>query len=31
MDDMADDDYRRNSLRFQGENFQKNLDLVANR
>jgi aryl-alcohol dehydrogenase-like predicted oxidoreductase len=25
---MASDDYRRNSPRFQGENFQKNLDLV---
>ena len=28
-DDLAADDYRRNSPRFQGENFQKNLDLVA--
>jgi aryl-alcohol dehydrogenase-like predicted oxidoreductase len=27
-DDLAPDDYRRNSPRFQGENFQKNLDLV---
>lgn len=27
-DDFADDDYRRNSPRFQGENFQKNLQLV---
>jgi aryl-alcohol dehydrogenase-like predicted oxidoreductase len=27
--DFAPDDYRRNSPRFQGENFQKNLDLVA--
>jgi len=27
--DLAPDDYRRNSPRFQGENFQKNLDLVA--
>jgi len=27
-DDFAADDYRRNSPRFQGENFQKNLDLV---
>ena len=26
---MIRDDYRRNSPRFQGENFQKNLDLVA--
>ncbi len=25
---MAEDDYRRYSPRFQGENFQKNLDLV---
>ena len=29
VDDLADDDYRRNSPRFQGENFQRNLDLVA--
>ena len=29
FDDFALDDYRRNSPRFQGENFQKNLDLVA--
>jgi aryl-alcohol dehydrogenase-like predicted oxidoreductase len=28
-DDLAEDDYRRFSPRFQGENFQKNLDLVA--
>jgi len=28
FDDLAPDDYRRNSPRFQGENFQKNLDLV---
>ncbi len=28
IDDLAQDDYRRNSPRFQGENFQKNLDLV---
>src|SRR5437868_1610380 len=28
FDDFAPDDYRRNSPRFQGENFQKNLDLV---
>jgi aryl-alcohol dehydrogenase-like predicted oxidoreductase len=28
IDDLAPDDYRRNSPRFQGENFQKNLDLV---
>jgi len=26
--DLPDDDWRRNSPRFQGENFQKNLDLV---
>lgn len=29
FDDLAADDYRRTSPRFQGENFQKNLDLVA--
>jgi aryl-alcohol dehydrogenase-like predicted oxidoreductase len=29
FEDFASDDYRRNSPRFQGENFQKNLDLVA--
>jgi aryl-alcohol dehydrogenase-like predicted oxidoreductase len=28
FDDLAKDDYRRYSPRFQGENFQKNLDLV---
>ncbi len=28
-DDFAPDDYRRNSPRFQGENFMKNLELVA--
>ncbi len=28
IDDLEADDYRRNSPRFQGENFQKNLDLV---
>ncbi|WHY74756.1 aldo/keto reductase [Fictibacillus enclensis] len=28
FDDLAEDDYRRYSPRFQGENFQKNLDLV---
>jgi aryl-alcohol dehydrogenase-like predicted oxidoreductase len=28
FEDLAADDYRRNSPRFQGENFQKNLDLV---
>jgi aryl-alcohol dehydrogenase-like predicted oxidoreductase len=28
-EDLAADDYRRNSPRFQGENFQKNLDLVT--
>jgi aryl-alcohol dehydrogenase-like predicted oxidoreductase len=27
-EDLAEDDYRRNSPRFQGENFLKNLDLV---
>src|SRR6185436_16998988 len=29
FEDLAEDDYRRFSPRFQGENFQKNLDLVA--
>jgi aryl-alcohol dehydrogenase-like predicted oxidoreductase len=29
IDDLPADDYRRVSPRFQGENFQKNLDLVA--
>jgi aryl-alcohol dehydrogenase-like predicted oxidoreductase len=29
FEDLADDDYRRHTPRFQGENFQKNLDLVA--
>jgi aryl-alcohol dehydrogenase-like predicted oxidoreductase len=29
FDDLAQDDYRRFAPRFQGENFQKNLDLVA--
>ena len=29
LDDLPEGDYRRNSPRFQGENFQKNLDLVA--
>jgi aryl-alcohol dehydrogenase-like predicted oxidoreductase len=29
FDDLAADDFRRNSPRFQGENFQKNLDLVT--
>ena len=29
FDDLPEDDYRRNSPRFQGENFQRNLDLVA--
>src|SRR3954453_15520997 len=29
FDDLAADDYRRQSPRFQGENFQRNLDLVA--
>ncbi|MET0667579.1 MAG: aldo/keto reductase [Methyloceanibacter sp.] len=28
IDDLAEDDFRRMSPRFQGENFQKNLDLV---
>jgi len=28
FDDLAPDDYRRNSPRFQGENFEKNLELV---
>jgi aryl-alcohol dehydrogenase-like predicted oxidoreductase len=28
-EDLAEGDYRRHSPRFQGENFQKNLDLVA--
>jgi aryl-alcohol dehydrogenase-like predicted oxidoreductase len=30
IDDLADDDFRRRGPRFQGENFQKNLDLVEN-
>jgi aryl-alcohol dehydrogenase-like predicted oxidoreductase len=29
IEDFAPDDYRRNSPRFQGENFGKNLELVA--
>ena len=29
FEDFEPDDYRRSSPRFQGENFQKNLDLVA--
>jgi aryl-alcohol dehydrogenase-like predicted oxidoreductase len=29
IDDFAPDDWRRKNPRFQGENFQKNLDLVA--
>jgi aryl-alcohol dehydrogenase-like predicted oxidoreductase len=29
IDDLAPDDYRRYSPRFQGENFSRNLDLVA--
>ncbi|HLB89494.1 MAG TPA: aldo/keto reductase [Terriglobales bacterium] len=29
FEDLPDDDYRRTSPRFQGENFQKNLDLVC--
>ncbi len=28
FDDFAEDDYRRNSPRFQGENFNKNMELV---
>ena len=28
-DDFGDDDFRKNNPRFQGENFQRNLDLVA--
>ena len=28
LDDLAPNDWRRNMPRFQGENFQKNLDLV---
>jgi aryl-alcohol dehydrogenase-like predicted oxidoreductase len=28
FEDLAEDDYRRNSPRFQGENFGRNLDLV---
>jgi aryl-alcohol dehydrogenase-like predicted oxidoreductase len=28
LDDLPPDDYRRNAPRFQGENFQKNLELV---
>lgn len=28
LDDLPEDDYRRNSPRFQGDNFGKNLDLV---
>jgi aryl-alcohol dehydrogenase-like predicted oxidoreductase len=30
IDDLADDDFRRRGPRFQGENLQKNLDLVDN-
>ncbi|WAS89950.1 aldo/keto reductase [Nannocystis punicea] len=29
IDDLAADDFRRSSPRFQGENFQRNLDLVG--
>jgi aryl-alcohol dehydrogenase-like predicted oxidoreductase len=29
IDDLAPDDWRRKNPRFQGENFQRNLDLVA--
>ena len=28
IDDLAEDDFRRSNPRFQGENFQKNIDLV---
>jgi aryl-alcohol dehydrogenase-like predicted oxidoreductase len=28
FEDLAEDDYRRKNARFQGENFQKNLDLL---
>ena len=28
LEDLAEDDFRRHAPRFQGENFQKNLDLV---
>ncbi len=29
VDDLAEDDFRRRNPRFQGENFQRNIDLVA--
>jgi len=29
IDDLADDDFRKHHPRFQGENFQRNLDLVG--
>jgi aryl-alcohol dehydrogenase-like predicted oxidoreductase len=29
VDDLAEDDFRKHHPRFQGENFQRNLDLVA--
>ena len=29
LEDLAEDDFRRNSPRFQGENFKRNMDLVA--
>ena len=29
VDDLAEDDFRRTTPRFQGENFQRNLDLVS--
>jgi len=29
FDDLSPDDYRRNNPRFQGDNFQRNLDLVV--
>jgi aryl-alcohol dehydrogenase-like predicted oxidoreductase len=29
FEDLAEDDWRRHAPRFQGENFQKNLDIVS--
>ncbi|OCS51296.1 aldo/keto reductase [Ralstonia pickettii] len=29
LEDLSEDDYRRNAPRFQGDNFKKNLELVA--
>jgi aryl-alcohol dehydrogenase-like predicted oxidoreductase len=29
LDDLAEDDFRRNNPRFQGENFQRNIELVS--